>query len=129
MSVKSVSGNDDRLRLLGFGGPSQSSQDAPLGPQDEPLLRKLGKENASFEEKARVIAERFVDNLTEEDLKTLGSQGIERIAKLGGLGGVKKVAPADNPIIAAIILALGNLGVRPPEIQVIEQETLPGGPE
>jgi len=127
MSSISLGGDPDRLKALGFSSINKDRSAQP--PDGKPLLQTLGKANASLEEKSKIITEHWMNSLTPEDVKTLGSQGVERIAKIGGLGGVKKQDMSSNPIISAIIVALGTLGAPPPDMKVIEQETIEAGDE
>jgi hypothetical protein len=124
-----VTGDLERLKLLGFSQPPAMAipddldDDAPVG---QPLLSKLGMENAPLEEKARVITEAWLTSLTENDIRKMGAAGVDKVAKIAGLGGAKRPDPNSNPIIMAIIIALQNLGVKPPPLQVIEGETMEG---
>lgn len=113
-----LNGRSERLEQLGL---LRKHVDPPPSPQvQEPLLKKLGKEDVSLEEKARIIAETRLNNLTESDIAAFKLTDIDRIAKLGGLGGVKKPSAADNPVISAILDVLGRYKAQPPEMTLAQ---------
>lgn len=129
MGKVAVTGNADRLRLLGFQPTPEPVAAPEPEPEEEeelgePLLKSLGLANASVEEKAKAITEAWLNGLTERDIRKLGATGADKVAKIAGIGGAKKPDPSSNPVIMAIIIALQNLGVKPPELKVIEQDTL-----
>lgn len=124
-----VTGDPERLRQLGFlpalppPPPEDDFEDEDLEETPgESLLVKLGMENAPIEEKARIITDAWLASLTEKDIRKMGAAGADKVAKMAGLGGAKRPDPSGNPIIMAILLALQNLGVKPPALQVIEAE-------
>lgn len=126
MSIK-ANGNADRLRAMGFvekPEPVLPPLPEPEPPQ-EPLLAQLGLEGASIEVKSQAITEAWLGTLTAQDVSRMGATGVKEIAKLAGLGGTKKADPSGNAVIMAIIQALQGLGVRAPEMKVIEVEEEP----
>jgi hypothetical protein len=138
-----VSGNPERLRLLGFKSiepepptivevPVIIEVPAPVqGPRlperlpreflvETPVLEECGKLGAPIEEKARILTEEWLNSLTPAQVRGMGAVGIEKVAKLAGLGGTKKADPTLNPVIVAIIAAVRGLGIQPPAMKVIE---------
>lgn len=125
-----ISGNEERLRALGFRPaaplpPPPAPPPVPvfLPPEEEsPIL--AGRENLPLEEKAKILTDKWMDQVTDSDLAKMPPAGIEKIGKLAGLGGTKKADPAANPVILAIVAALGSIGVKAPEMKVIEGDTV-----
>ena len=124
MGQPQVSGNEDRLRALGFLPPAQTAPPLPpFNPLDDtPVL--AGRESLPLEEKARILTDEWMNKVTVDDLSKMPAAGIEKIGKLAGLGGAKKQDPTANPVILAIIAAMGSLGVKPPEMKIIEGDSL-----
>jgi len=119
-----VTGNPDRLRALGFlpVEPDEEPDELPEEPQGESIITARNMSGASIEEKARVITEAWIDGLTDKDIRKMGASGIDKVAKVAGLGGAKRQDPSLNPIMAAIVGALSRIGVQAPPLQIIEPE-------
>ena len=111
-----VKGNVDK-----FGPPPGG---VPVFVDDTPVL--LGHSDKSIEEKARILTEHGMDNLTADSLMDLGATGIEKVAKIAGLGGTKRPETVGNPIIQAILIAVTQRGGTLPAITLptIEGEAL-----
>ena len=135
MGQPQISGNEERLRALGFfsslppveTAPPPPPQTAPPLPppnpfEDTPIL--AGRESLPLEEKARILTDEWMNQVTPEDLAKMPAAGIEKIGKLAGLGGAKKQDASANPVILAIVAALSSIGVKAPEMKVIEGDTV-----
>ena len=116
--------NGDLSRLgLSSTTPGKPPISPPPFVTGAPILR--GQEHLTPEEKARVLTNVWMDNVTEDDIKKMRAGDIRKISEIAGIG-QKKDSPLANEIIMAILAAIAKRGCPTPELlpQVVEGEVL-----